>query len=55
MDSGAENLAETAMTFSSNAKKLEAEAKKRRARLIIILTIISLAVLMYIIIPLATD
>lgn len=44
----------SAQSFNNNAKLLEQEAKKRQLRLYLILAVMTLAILLYIIVPLAS-
>lgn len=53
MESKSSSIKETAFTMKNNAKSLEREARKRNCRLWAIIICIIVAILLYIIVPLA--
>jgi hypothetical protein len=54
MEVGSADIMSSAQSFNNNAKLLEQEAKKRQLRLYLILAVMTLAILLYIIVPLAS-
>ena len=54
MEAKSSNIKDTAFHMKNNAKTLEKEARKRNCRLIAIMVCVSVALLLYIIVPLAT-
>ena len=55
LEDKANNIKNTAFEVQSNARALETEARKRNCRLWALIIIIGIAILLYIIIPLATS
>lgn len=53
MEQGSLDIMSSAQSFNNNAKLLEQEAKKRQLRLYLILAIMTLAIVLYIIVPMA--
>jgi hypothetical protein len=55
MEAKSSDIKDGAANFSQNAHKLMVEAKRRQCRLYFILGVITFAILMYIIVPLASS